>query len=356
MTIGLVTSLSGIDLPLGADVRLGAQQAVDEQNSGGGIGGHTASLLVIDDRSVAAESATAFGALLASHSAGVIGPLSAAGEEAVSALSVKRRLPLLSTAGTDPVAGLSPRAPGNVFLAAPAASRTAERMLGYAKVGSITALAVAHPIGDGFADAAVAALGAEDVQYGARIVSDQPFDPATVDFSPLIARVRASGAKLLFVYGAGSAPPILERAWKDSGLGIPILFSVASCSTAFLRALSDAGEGALIECSSSVLAPSFPAGSATRRLVDPVAATFQRRNGYYPTQAAFTGYGAARLLLRAIQDAESTDPAKIDTALARLELSTASGPYKFTASDHRGLPTSWLSIAVVKGGKLSPAP
>jgi len=123
----------------------------------------------------------------------------------------------------------------------------------------------------------------------------------------------------------------------------------------FLRAVSDSSEGALIECSSSVLAAGMPAGSAVHRQVDPMAASFLRHNGYYPTQAAFDGYAGARLLLRAIADAGSSDPTRVDSALSRLDLATAAGTFKFSARDHRGLASAWIAVAVVKGGKLVPS-
>ncbi|MDQ6918104.1 MAG: ABC transporter substrate-binding protein [Candidatus Dormibacteraeota bacterium] len=353
--IGLVTSLSGIDLPLGADLRTGAQQAVDEANTGGGIGGHEVKLVVADDQSAAGQAGPAFSGLVAGGAAGVVGPLTAAGELAVAHLAASKRIPILSTSGADSVVGTGGRVSGNVFLAAPAASRAAERMLTYVRKASITQLAVAHEAGEAFADIGVATLHADAAKYGAKVVADQPIDPATADFKPIFAAVRASGAKLLLVWGSGTAEPLLERAWKDSGLGIPILLSVASCTTAFLRAVSDSGEGALVECSASVLTAALPAGSAIRRQVDPMATAFQQRNGYFPTQAAFDGYAGARLLLRAVQEAGSSDPAKVNAALARLELATASGTFKFTDRDHRGLPSSWLAIAVVKDGKLTPA-
>jgi len=101
---------------------------------------------------------------------------------------------------------------------------------------------VAHQTGDAYADSGLAALVATAGRYGVRLAVVQPFDPATTDFKPVLGAVRGSGAKLLLVWGSGSAPPLLERAWKGSGLGIPILLSTASCTTAFLRSLSDAGE------------------------------------------------------------------------------------------------------------------
>jgi branched-chain amino acid transport system substrate-binding protein len=355
VTIGLMTSLSGIDLPLGADVRLGAQQAVDEVNRGGGVAGHDVKLLVADDQSAADRAGTAYRGLAAARALGVIGPLSTAAELAVASLAAARRLPILSTSGSDEVVLDGGHLSANRFLAAPSASRAAERMLVYARSSSIAEVAVARETGDAYAEVATGALTASASRFGVRVATVQPFDPAAADFMPLIAAVRASGAKLLLVWGSGTAPPLLERAWKDSGLGIPILLSVASCTTAFLRAVSDAGEKALIECSSSVLAAALPAGSAVRAQVEATATSFQRSNGYYPTQAAFDGYAGARLLLRAIEDAGSTDPGRINAALAQLQLATASGTFKFTKSDHLGLASSWLAIATVKDGKLVPA-
>jgi branched-chain amino acid transport system substrate-binding protein len=355
VNVGLVTSLTGIDLPLGADVRLGAQQAVDEANAGGGIAAHDVRLVVADDHSAADEAGPGFSGLASAGAVGVVGPLTAAAELAVAPLAARKQLPILSTAGTDGVVLNGGHLSENRFLAAPAASRAAERMLIYARSASIAVVAVAHQTGDAFADFGFRALVASAGRYGVRVAVEQPFDPATSDFRPALGTVRASGAKLLLVWGSGSAPPLLERAWKDSGLGIPILLSTASCTTAFLRSLSDAGEGALVECSSSVLAAALPAGSAVRRQVDPMATAFQRRNGYYPTQAAFDGYAGVSLLLRAIGDAGSSDPHRVDAALAQVNLVNASGSFTFSKSDHLGLASKWLAIAVVKNGKLVPA-
>jgi branched-chain amino acid transport system substrate-binding protein len=351
--VGLVTSLTGIDLPLGADIRLGAQQAVDEANTGGGIAGHQVRLLVADDRSDVNQAGPAFNGLASAGAAGVVGPLSAAAELAIAPLAAGKRLPVLSTSGADPVVLDRGHVSANRFLAAAAASRVAEATLVYARSASLALVAVAHPTGDVFADFGVGALMAAAGRYGVQVMA-VPFDPAATDFKPVIDAVRASGAKLLMVWGSGSAPPLLERAWKDSGLGVPILLSLASCSTAFLRAVSDSGEGALIVCSSSVLAAALPAGSNVRRTVDKMAAAFQRRNGYYPTQAAFDGYAGVSLLLRAIGDAGSSDPNRVDVALAQVSLVNASGTFNFSKSDHLGLASKWLAIATVKGGKLVP--
>lgn len=348
--IGLVTSLTGIDLPLGVDVRLGAQQAIDEVNAAGGVDGHPVRLQVADDAGSAAQATLSAAAMLRRHMAGFIGPVNSGAATAVAAWAAPKRLPLLSTLGDDALAA----SPG-AFLAAPPASRAAERMLLYARTARLTTIAVAHPTGDAYADAGDRTLRTEAPRYGASIVSDQAFDPATVDFGPLLAAVRASGADLLLAWGGGSGPPILVRAWQPSGLQAPILLSPASATTAFLRAVSDAGDGALVVATDSLLAASMPAASkAVHRQVDPMAIAFERQNGYYPTQAAFDGYAAARLLLKAIADAGSTDPSSVDAALAQLQLATAAGTFRYSSDDHLGMPASWLAIAAIKGGRLAP--
>jgi branched-chain amino acid transport system substrate-binding protein len=351
LTVGLVTSLTGIELGLGVDLRLGALQAVDEVNARGGVQGHQVRLAVVDDRSTAAGGAAVYPALLKEKAAGILGPLDPDSAAAVVAAAATRHTPLVLAGGADPLVSASP----NAFLAAPAASRAAQRMLAYAASAHLARLAVAHPAsGDAYADAGVKELVAGAAKAGLTLV-DQTFDPGLTDFTAAVAAVRGSGAQALLVWGGGSGPPILERMWAAAGPGIPILLSPESATTAFLRAVADAGEGALIVTTQSVLAPALPAGSAVHRQVDGIAAAFQRANGYYPTQSAFDGYGAARLLLAAIDSAGSIDPNRVDAALTHLRLSTAAGPYTFTAHDHLGLPESWIVVAKVSGGKLGPA-
>jgi branched-chain amino acid transport system substrate-binding protein len=240
----------------------------------------------------------------------------------------------------------------NVFLGVPAASRSAERMLAYLRASKLDKFAVAHPAGDLFSDQGVATLKAQAGRFAASVVDDEQFEPATTDFGPLLKRVRASGAKVLFAWGSGAGTPLLTRAWKASGLSIPILLSVASSTTSFVKAAGEDGQGALVEATASVLAGS---PSAAPKQVAAMADAFQRSTHYYPTQAAFDGYAAARLLLAAVASARSAEPSAVVAALAKLSLQTASGTFSFSAQDHLGLPSGWLQIAAVKDGHLAPA-
>ena len=351
ITIGMLTSLTGIDHSLAIDASLGAQQAVDEANAGGGLSGHRVQLSVEDDSGSAALVPAALSRLAVRRPAGVIGPLFASGE---LALAPATRLPVVSLSGFDTVVMSGRGMRSNVFLGVPSASRSAERMLVYAQASKRTGLAVAHPAGDPFSDQALATLKADASRFGTAVVDDEQFDPATTDFGPLLNRVRASSAKLLVAWGGGSAAPLLTRAWKDSGLEAPLLLSGARSSTDFLKSTGELGQGALMEVTASVLAGSPPVPPAVQKQVAGMASAFQRAQHYYPSQAAFDGYAGARLLLAAIAKAGSADPAAIDSALEKLSLPTAAGTFSFSARDHLGLPASWLQVATIKDGRLSP--
>ena len=353
LVVGMVTSLTGVALSSGVEARLGAQQAVDEANHGGGVEGRRAKLLVVDDQRSVAGAEAAFNQLAAGRAIGVLGPLAPEGVARVQLLASPRHLPLLSLSGADQLLGSGRRPPGNLFLVAPAASRVAERMLDYARSASLTTVAVAHETGDPYADSGLAALAREAPRKGISIVSDEPFDPSRVDFDPLVKRLRASGARALLAWGRGAGVALLARTWGGFGRESPILLGPASSSTDFLRTIGDRGEGALIVASRPVLLE-----SGTAALPQPLAAMareFEHRNGYYPSQAALDGYAAARLLLRAVAVAGSTAPAQVSAALVGLRLETAAGTFGYTAADHLGLPVSGLLVAVVRNGRLAPA-
>lgn len=352
LVVGMITSLSGIALSNGVDARLGAQLAVDEVNQSGALGGRRAKLLVVDDQSTAAGAVAGFGQLGAARAIGIVGPVSPEGVSAVQALAAPSRLPLISLSGADLLLGPGSRPPVNLFLAAPSASRSAERMLDYARASSLTTVAVAHESGDPFADSAVAALVREAPGRGVTIAVDESFDPSRVDFDPLVKRLRASGARALLAWGRGGGAALLTRAWVAFGPGAPILLGPAGSSTAFLRTVGDRGEGALVVASRSVLLESSEA--ALPRAVGEMAREFNRRNGYYPSQSAFDGYAGARLLLRSVMVAGSAAPGPVSAALGRLSLETAAGTFRYTAGDHLGLPVNALAIAVVRNGRLAP--
>src|SRR5207248_2508123 len=140
----------------------------------GGVDGHPARLLVEDDGSGAAGEAAAYSKLVGQKVTGLIGPVDLVASEAAIVSSATRQIPLVSPAGVDQV----PTRP-NVFLAAPSASRSTQRMLAYARASSLLTVAVAHPTGDPFADVGAAAVRDQASRSGIRVVLDQPFDPGT---------------------------------------------------------------------------------------------------------------------------------------------------------------------------------
>ena len=66
--------------------------------------------------------------------------------------------------------------------------------------------------------------------------------------------------------------------------------------------------------------------------------------GYPPPQFAQDGYSAVKLLAAAIEKAGGTDREKVRGRWRGLTLITPNGTYRYTAADHSGLTTDYISI------------
>jgi branched-chain amino acid transport system substrate-binding protein len=61
-----------------------------------------------------------------------------------------------------------------------------------------------------------------------------------------------------------------------------------------------------------------------------------------------------KLLAAAIDKAGGTDRKKVRDALEGLRLTTPNGTYAYSATDHGGLTTDYISINTVRGGAFVP--
>lgn len=356
--IALIASLTGLFASTGSNQQLGALQAVDEINAGGGIDGHRLQLSIADDASRPEQAAAAYADLAGQGVAGIVGPASAENALAVVPLTRAKQLPLISTAAAERVLHAGGTMPGallpNVFAASLPAGLVAERLLQYLRSQGLSRLAIVHDSQSVFAQEGADTMTAAAARYGVAVATDEGYESNQLQVQTAMAHIRASGAQAIVVWGSGSPPPLIVHAWVAAGLKIPLVFSQASASTQFVKAAGQDGEGVLVGTSVAAFGAALPENQPARKEVIAMATAFQARNGYYPPEPAFAGYTAVKLLSRGIRNAGSTQPRKVDEALARLSLSTAGGTFRYTRADHRGIGLEWAGVAVIRGGKLEP--
>ena len=134
---------------------------------------------------------------------------------------------------------------------------------------------------------------------------------------------------------------------------MPLVMSHAEGTPLYTQPAGPAAEGVIVAASLAVIGPRLPA-SRQKDVVLAMAQPFQQKNGLYPPQFAFDGYGAVQLIAAAIKQAGNANPQDIQKALSNLTLLTPEGEYRYTPQDHAGLGVDDVAITVVRGGEFVP--
>jgi len=101
VTIGAVFSTTGAGGPYGPSQQRGAQLAVDELNAAGGVaGGHPLVLSTLNDRSVPADAATAFGQLIDQGAVALLGPTLSGSALVADEVAQRRGVPVVGVSNT----------------------------------------------------------------------------------------------------------------------------------------------------------------------------------------------------------------------------------------------------------------
>lgn len=330
--IGVGAPLTGPDAAFGEEIRLGAEQAAADINAEGGILNRRIRLVVADDGSDAKKAETVAKRFADAGVKIVIGHVSSAVALPTSATYAAAGMLDLVPAATAPQ--LTERGFTTVFRltarsdAQPAA---AVRFLLARHYASVAILHDRTSAGKSFADAVRAQLAARGITesfYGS-------LPPEPRDLSGLVARVRGAGAQIVVWGGGPGGAALLARQLHDAKPPVPLLGSATLANQDFPQAGGPASDGTFV-----VFAP-----DPKER---PDAAALLRRwkqSGIEPYLFAFNAYAALQLVREAAVRAQSTDPARLATALhAGVPYETVLGPLAF---DNKGdLKTPELSVHV----------
>jgi len=351
ITVGTSLSMTGPLGQFGVDLKAGYQQQVDEVNKAGGldIGGkkRKVELKVLDNRSdpntatqqvrelVLKDSATA---ILGGCTPPIVVPAALAAE--------KQKVPFVSSC--NPVLAFaagnkSPKYAWDLFFNEKDQATTAAKGLALASGPKKVAIFTdTEP--DGVAERGVykAAFKAEGIE----VVGDYSFPVGTSDFSSFINDAKTKGATLV----AGQMiPPDGIALWKQmkSLSFTPTLAFVAKASDAanWPQALGPVAEGTLSEGFWSPTNGSAGSADLQKTLGKKYADSFADLN------IAVLGYTVSKVVTDAIAAADSTEPAKVNDAIAKTDADYPLGKIAFDATTHTA--TTPYLLLQWQGGKLA---
>ncbi len=172
-------------------------------------------------------------------------------------------------------------------------------------------------------------------QLGFNVVFSEPYAPGTTDFSAILDKVVASKATVLLGGGHYADGSTLARQLSGRKAGMKMITLLVAPDSPQWVELGDAGLGVTVpsqwEPQSAFKAQYGPSGEA-------FAKAYSGRYNSPPSYESAGGYACGLILQRAIEQAGSTDTAKVAQALNATDITTFYGKTKFsTAPNEHGL-------------------
>ena len=348
--IGMIANLTGAYATLGGYDKKAALQIVDEYNAKGGINGRKIQLDIEDDATVANNTVIAYNKLVDEGHVAIVGPAFSNNDLAILPLTDTKKVPVVGVAASD--ATVEPVHP-YYWMTAPRTTELATNLMKYLKSKGYTKVTLAHDTKSAYADSGSGHMKDMASQYGMTFY-DEPFETSQTDFTPLLQHVRNQNPDALLVWATGAPPVTIAKAYAASGLKTPLIFTAAEGTPLFYKPLGPAGEGLTVQVTLAVIGDRVPSSNPAKKLIDPIAKTYSDANGgEYPPQFFWDSYVAFDLIFDAIKRKGAT-PSQIKAGLDSSNLLTPQGDWKYTSSQHWGLPASSVIMAEVRGGRFEP--
>ena len=339
--IGVTSPETGAAAQSGQFMRNGIKLALDEINAKGGVLGRKLAISVADDQTSNPGAVLAFSRLASDASAvAFIGSIRSTQVQAMAPDVTKVGKPMM-IGGTDP--RLTHQGNKWLFRCRPNDSYSAKTIaaygvqtLGHKKWAVIYST---DAFGTGGHDALTAALK----DLGVTPVLDQGYTNQQADFTPIVLKVRQSGADLVSSYMTYETDlGVFARQLRQFGVRTPWLGSPSIVNTSALQLAGPALYGTYGVADYAV--DSSPAAKA-------YAAAYNSSFHMEPDNQSSWAFDAIHLLAIAIGDAKSTEPEAIRKAILGIQgYKGAEGTYDF---DSNGDGLHGYSVVQNQNGKIN---
>ncbi|HZV21328.1 MAG TPA: ABC transporter substrate-binding protein [Hyphomicrobiales bacterium] len=310
INIGVVLPLSGANAQFGINSRNGIELAAEQINKAGGIAalnGAKINLVIADATSTPTTAATVAQRLIAQNNVvSILGAFASSLTIAISEVTERREIPFLTMSFSDQITG---RGFKNIFQVVAKASVIGKAQLDYTLKIAGAAGKKLDRIAIMYEDTAYGTSQATGLRQGAKaagveIVQDDAYPLGITDVTPLINKLRGSGAQAVFPVSYLNDSLQIIRSMRQQGLSIPAIGGAAGYVIPdFAKGLGSFAEGVLsISPSNYDLAPEL-------------TKTFRDRYGYFMVHEALEHAVCLDVLAQAIQRAKKADPAAIREAL-----------------------------------------
>ena len=257
INVGVILPLSGANAQFGINSRQGIELVADEINASGGLkglGGAKINLVIADSTSTPNNAATVAQRLIAENECcAILGAFASSLTLAISEVTERRGVPLITMSYSDQLTG---RGFKNVFQVTPKGSVIGKAQFNFASelsggTSKVNKVAILYE-DTAFGTSTAAGLRTAAKEANVEIVLDEAYPLGITDVTPLVNKLRASKAQIVFPVSYLNDSLLIVRALRQQKINIPIVGGSAGYVIPdFAKALGDYADGVLSICSAN---------------------------------------------------------------------------------------------------------
>lgn len=347
--IGAIFSVTGPASFLGEPEKNTAKMLEEDINKAGGLLGRKLEIIVYDDETDATKAVTAYDRLIKKDKVvAVVGPSTSGSTLAIVPKAEAAKIPLVSAAAAKkivvPVKYWVFKTPQSDELAVKAIFKYAKKV-GIKNIAIITA-------SDAFG-----AAGREELKLlapgaGFTIVADEVFGPKDTDMTAQLTKIKGTTAQAIICWGTNPGPAVIARNRVQLGIKIPLYNSHGVASKKFIElAGAENAEGVLLPAGRLIVEDQVAKNHPQKGVLSGYIKEYQAK--YKQPISTFGGHAwdAVMLVVQAIRDGKSAEPAAIRNALEKIrKFQGTAGEFNFSDKEHNGLTEDAFVMVQVKKG------
>jgi len=346
--IGFTGPLTGPAAYMG-DVNKKTVLMIAEQiNAAGGIDGHPIEIIVYDSENKPDTTVQVFNRLIKKDEVLVIvGPTTSIEAMAALPIAEQTKTPTVMPVGTSEVVKPIRK---YVFKTPISEADAVAKDLDYLKEKNLTRIAVVTSQ-DGYGEAGREAIEKLAPAKGIEIILKEKVSFEDKDMTPIVFKVKRSGAQALLEWTHLRPSVILTRNIKQVGLDIPVICSFGAVQDAWVKAVGvEAAEGKIGATYKFMDAESLPDNDPQKPVILKYQKTFFEKYGENPIQFGANAYDAMHIIIMALKKA-GPDKEKIRNAIEETKNYIGTGAiFNFSPTSHDPSgEKSMVMYKVVKG-------
>lgn len=336
IVVGHYGSMTGQEATFGQSTDEGIRLAIDEANAAGGVKGKKIKLVTMDNQGKAEETASVVTRLIEQEKVvALLGEVASSRSLIAAPIAQSKKIPMITPSSTNPkvtevgdyifrVCFIDP------FQGTVMAKFTTENL-------KLKKVAILRDVKSDYSVGLADFYTSKVKELGGEVVADLSYQSDDVDFKGQLTQIKSKNPEAIFIPGYYTAVGLIARQARELGITAPLL----------------GGDGwdspKLSEIGQKAVDGSYFSNHYSTESTDPAAVEFmtkfKAKYNKSPDGLSAAGYDAARVLIKAMQDAATLEPKAIRDQIAAIkDFAGATG--KITIDEKRNATKSAVVVQV----------